>query len=533
MAIDVNDPRIKALKARVQQELSTQAAFDGGASEEQVRTRIAATVAEVNRATAFTDADGEAEAVQLFADDFLGLGPIERLLREGGHSEIMVNGGGVDRATGREGLPPVYVEDHGVITPRPDVSALFDIDDVAGQKRRIIERIAAANGMAINEEIAILDASLSDGSRVHAALWPISDFGSTIDVRVFEREKLSMDQLVRFGTLTPTMARFLKALVLARCNIVVSGGTGSGKTTMLNCLSEFFPAGERVDTIEDTRELQLKHKDWNAYRARPANAEGYGEVTIRQLLQGSLRNRPDRIVVGEVRGDEALEMLQAMQTGHDGSLTTVHASNPAEALTRIETMVSYGGLSLPAETIRRQIVQAIDVIVQVSRLRDGSRAVTEISCVTGMEGQTVTMEPMFRLETDGLSAEGRVTGDFRGCEELPPQAIQRKMDAAGAEWDRSWFYGSEPYGTGAHRDFSGMTPDDAQWGAAAVAPSAETASGKPQAEAVGPSGDDGFEPGSSRNAELESAAMPDVSGMPEDLVPESMKTRRGRFPWRR
>lgn len=454
--INPNDPQVKALRERVKQDLAAQTTGGQASQAPAVRAAIAQTVSTVNRATGFTDAAGEAAIAQMLEDDYLGLGPIEQLLREGGHSEIMVNGGGVDRETGHEGPVPVYVEDGGVLVERPDV--VFDDEDAAGQKRRIIERIAAMNDIVVNEERPQLDASLYDGSRVHAVLYPISDFGSTIDIRVFSKERMTIDELIRFGTLSPNMARTLGAIVRARCNVVVSGGTGSGKTTMLNCLSEFFGDDERIETIEDTRELQLRQRHWNAYRSRRANNEGAGRVTIRELVQGALRNRPDRIVVGECRGEEALEMLQAMQTGHDGSITTVHASNPQEALSRIETMVQYGNTSLPTAAIRRQIAQAIDVIVQVGRLRDGRRAVQEITVVTGMEGEVITLEPLFKLETRGVSRkDGRVLGDFNGCGVLPPARVADKLELAGCSWERDWFFESVPMGDD-YKYFRGISP---------------------------------------------------------------------------
>lgn len=530
-----NDPRVKALRERVKEDLAAQTAATGAASPDAIRAMIAETVATVNRATGFADEGGEAEIAQMLADDYVGLGPIERLIREGGHSEIMVNGGGVDRATGREGAVPVYVEDGGVLTPRPDV--VFDDEDAAGQKRRIVERIASMNDIVVNDEMPILDASLYDGSRVHAVLYPVSDFGTTIDIRVFSKEKMTIDQLIRFGTLTPNMARTLKALVLARCNVIVSGGTGSGKTTMLNCLSEFFPANERIDTIEDTRELQLKQRHWNAYHSRRANGEGAGEITIRQLLQGSLRNRPDRIVVGECRGEETLEMLQAMQSGHDGSLTTVHASNVREALSRIETMVQYGQSGLNLTAIRRQIEQAVDVIVQVGRLRDGRRAVLEVSVVTGMEGDTITLEPLFKLETHGIDADGSVVGDFCGCGILPPQRVLDKLNTAGAEWERDWFFERVPMGD-AYKDFEGISPVIEE---APAAPSTAAPAKKPAKPAPKEGGGLFSDPEPANGAPKPPAgytapsAQPEEdprAGMPEDLIPGRAAKRKG-FPWAR
>lgn len=455
--INPNEPQIKSLRERVKQELAAQTAATGAAQASAVRAAISQTVAAVNRATAFTDAAGEAAIAQMLEDDYLGLGPIEQLLREGGHSEIMVNGGGVDRETGREGPVPVYVEDGGVLVRRDDI--VFDDEDAAAQKRRIVERIAAMNDIVVNEERPILDASLYDGSRVHAVLYPISEFGTTIDIRVFSKERMTIDELIRLGTLSPNMARTLGALVRSRCNIVVSGGTGSGKTTMLNCLSEFFGDDERIETIEDTHELQLRQGHWNSYHSRRANNEGAGRITIRELVQGALRNRPDRIVVGECRGEEALEMLQAMQTGHDGSITTVHASNPQEALSRIETMVQYGDTGLGVSAIRRQIAQAVDVIVQVGRLRDGRRAVQQITVVTGMEGDVITLEPLFKLETRGISRiDGRVLGDFDGCGVLPPARVAEKLELAGCGWERDWFFESVPMGDD-YKYFRGISPE--------------------------------------------------------------------------
>ena len=277
--------------------------------------------------------------------------------------------------------------------------------------RRVIDRIVSKVGRRIDESSPLVDARLMDGSRVNAIIPPLAVNGSTLTIRKFSRDALGVNDLIGFGTMTPDMADLLRACVQARLNILVSGGTGTGKTTLLNVLSSFIPSNERIITIEDAVELQLQQDHLVRLESRPANVEGRGEVTIRDLVKNSLRMRPDRIVVGECRGAEALDMLQAMNTGHDGSLSTVHANTPRDAIARLETLVLMAGMDLPLRAIREQITSAVDLIVQIQRLRDGTRRVVAVTEVHGMEGQTVTLQDIFLFDySAGLDANGKFLG---------------------------------------------------------------------------------------------------------------------------
>jgi pilus assembly protein CpaF len=299
----------------------------------------------------------------------------------------------------------VYVEKDGRLT-RSD--ARFTSEE---HLRRIIERIVSRVGRRIDESSPLVDARLADGSRVNAVIPPLAFGGSSLTIRKFSKDPFKVHDLIRFGTLTPQMAELLQACVEARLNIIVSGGTGTGKTTLLNVLSSFIPEGERIITIEDAVELQLQQEHIVRLESRPPNVEGRGEVAIRDLVRNSLRMRPDRIVVGEVRGGETLDMLQAMNTGHDGSLSTVHANSPRDAIARLETLVLMAGMDLPLRAIREQIASAVDVVVQLTRLRDGSRRVTAVTEVQGMEGQTVTLQDAFLFDySAGVDASGRFLG---------------------------------------------------------------------------------------------------------------------------
>ena len=336
-------------------------------------------------------------------DEALGLGPLENFLADPTVSEIMV----VDPET-------IYVEQRGKLTRS---SARFTDDE---RVRAIIERIVTPLGRRIDESSPIVDARLRDGSRVNAVIRPLALRGSAITIRKFSKSPLTMQKLVGFGALTDEMARFLTRSVIAKKNVVIAGGTGSGKTTLLNALSAAIPADERIVTIEDAAELQLAQPHVVSLETRPSNMEGKGEYTIRDLVKNALRMRPDRIVVGECRGGEALDMLQAMNTGHDGSLTTTHANSPREAIARLETLVLMSGLSLPVRAIREQIAGAVHVLVQQSRLSDGSRKVTAITEVTGIgdEGE-VEIVPIFQFVRTGTSDEGKVLGEFRATGFLP------------------------------------------------------------------------------------------------------------------
>ncbi len=334
--------------------------------------------------------------VQEVIDEILGFGPISPLLKDDTISEIMVNGPN-----------QVYVERHGIV----ELSNITFHDDHHVQ--HIIEKIVAPIGRRIDESQPMVDARLPDGSRVNAIIPPLALKGPTLTIRKFSRDPYGVEDLITFGTLTREMAQLLEACVKARLNIVVSGGTGSGKTTTLNVLSSFIPEHDRIITIEDAAELQLHQSHVVTLETRPPNIEGKGAITIRDLVKNSLRMRPERIIVGEVRGGEALDMLQAMNTGHDGSLTTGHANTPRDMLSRLETMVLMAGMDLPIRAIREQISSAIDIIVQQSRLRDGSRKVTHITEVLGMEGDTIVTQDIFKFEQTGVDSNVHVLGGFK------------------------------------------------------------------------------------------------------------------------
>ncbi|HET9769625.1 MAG TPA: CpaF family protein [Acidimicrobiia bacterium] len=338
-----------------------------------------------------------AQLVQDVTDDVLGYGPIDGLLKDPDVTEVMVNGPG-----------RIYVERGGKITPAPVRFA-----DEA-HLRRIIEKIVAQVGRRVDEANPMVDARLPDGSRVNAVLPPLAIGGPFLTIRKFAKDPFTVDDLINFGTFSPETARFLEACVQGRLNIIVSGGTGTGKTTALNVLSSFIPDDERVVTVEDAKELQLRQDHVLALESRPPNVEGKGEVRIRDLVRNALRMRPDRIVVGECRGGEALDMLQAMNTGHDGSLTTVHANTPRDSLSRIETMVLMAGMDLPVRAIREQMASAIDLIVQLTRLRDGSRRVTHVSEVQGMEGDIIVLQDLFLFDfAMGVDPDGRFRGTLK------------------------------------------------------------------------------------------------------------------------
>lgn len=332
--------------------------------------------------------------VQEIIDDVLGLGPLQKLLNDAAVTEVMVNG-----------PDKVYVERGGRLFL---ADARFSSEE---HLRRIIERIVTKVGRRIDESSPMVDARLADGSRVNAIIAPLAVSGSSLTIRKFGQVPLTVDNLISFGTLSPEMAELLNACVHARLNIIVSGGTGTGKTTLLNVLSSFLPADERIVTIEDAVELQLQQEHVVRLESRPRNIEGKGEISIRDLVRNSLRMRPDRIVIGEVRGGESLDMLQAMNTGHDGSISTVHANSPRDAIARLETLVLMAGMDLPLRAIREQIASAVNLIVHISRLRDGTRRVTHVTEVQGMEGDIVTLQDAFTFDySAGVDANGRFLG---------------------------------------------------------------------------------------------------------------------------
>jgi len=345
--------------------------------------------------TPLTMAERE-QMVREVMDELFGLGPLEPFLDDPTISDILVNG-----------AYDVYIERAGILE-RTDVR--FSDDD---HLMRIIERIVSRVGRRVDESSPMVDARLPDGSRVNAIIPPLALDGPVLSIRRFGKNPLKAEDLLRNGTLTPAMLTLLKAAVQGKLNILISGGTGAGKTTLLNVLSAFIPPQERIITIEDAAELQLKQEHVVRLETRPPNIEGKGAIRQRQLVINALRMRPDRIIVGEVRGEEAVDMLQAMNTGHEGSMTTIHANTPRDALSRLETMISMANLNLPDKAAREQIASAINVIVQISRMSDGTRRVTSISEITGMEGPTVTLQDLFVFHRQGYDENMRVRGQYR------------------------------------------------------------------------------------------------------------------------
>jgi pilus assembly protein CpaF len=336
------------------------------------------------------------ELVGQVLDEVFGYGPLEPLLKDPEIADILVNG-----------CNQVYIEKHGKLI-ESDVRFKDD-----RHLLQIIDRIVSAVGRRIDESSPMVDARLPDGSRVNAIIPPLAIDGPALSIRKFKRDALSGEDLLRYDSITAPMLELLEGIVKARLNILISGGTGAGKTTLLNILSSFIPEDERVVTIEDSAELQLRQPHVVRLETRPSNVEGQGEVPMRMLLINALRMRPDRVVVGEVRGGEAIDMLQAMNTGHDGSITTLHANSPRDALGRLETMISMANLNLPERAMRQQIASAIDVIIQVSRLSDGKRKVINVSEIVGMEGEIITMQDIFVYERQGIGEEGAVIGRFK------------------------------------------------------------------------------------------------------------------------
>jgi pilus assembly protein CpaF len=373
--------------------------------------------------------------------EIIGYGPLEPFLADDSVSEIMVNG--PDR---------IYLERDGRLT----FAAVRFIS--AESLMRVIERIVTPLGRRIDEGAPMVDARLPDGSRVNAIIPPLSLVGPVLTIRKFARRRLSMDRLMALGALSPQMAQFLKICVQYRRNIIVSGGTGSGKTTLLNALSESIPGAERIVTIEDAAELQLAQPHVLSLEARPANVEGRGEITIRDLVRNALRMRPDRIIVGECRGGEALDMLQSMNTGHDGSLTTGHANSPRDLLARLEVMVLMAGMDLPVRAIREQIASAVHIIVQQTRFNDGRRRITSIVEVDGMEGDVILTQPLFEFKQRGVGVNGEILGSFVGCDQAP--RFYEDLADCGVMLDRTIFRSAQdaPLTREADLDLEAATP---------------------------------------------------------------------------
>ncbi len=374
-------------------DLKALARMDGKAAREEVATAVE----EIARFRNLDLTPNElAQIGKECSDDMLGYGPLEALLEEDGIADIMING-----------PDTVYVERKGKIQ-RTDIKFRDNQHLVT-----ICQRIVGAIGRRVDEASPICDARLPDGSRVNVIIPPLAVDGACMTIRKFSKDKLTLEKLVEFGAATPSCAKLIMAIGRSRVNVLVSGGTGSGKTTMLNCLTRYIEHGERVITCEDACELQLQQPHVVRLETRPANLEGVGEVTMRDLVKNCLRMRPERIIVGEVRGPEAFDLLSAMNTGHDGSMGTVHANNPREAISRMENMIAMGNLNIPTIAVREQIASAISVIIQVQRLRDGSRKVTHISEITGMEGEVVTMQDLFVLDIVGEDENGKLITNQR------------------------------------------------------------------------------------------------------------------------
>ena len=400
-AADTRNPDYQALKGRVHTELLNRLNLDRLSTvrredaEPELRTLIAAILEREQQKMPLSLAERESLVVDVLHELF-GLGPLEALLADPTISDILVNR-----------HDQVYIEREG----RLEETEIVFRDD--RHLLQIIERIVSAVGRRIDESSPMVDARLQDGSRVNAIIPPLALNGPVLSIRRFRTDRLGATDLISRDSLTAPMLEFLRAAVASRLNVLVSGGTGAGKTTLLNVLSGFIGGVERVVTIEDAAELMLRQRHVVRLETRPANIEGKGAVRQRELVVNALRMRPDRIVVGEVRGEEALDMLQAMNTGHDGSLTTIHANSPRDALYRLDTMVAMANLSIPERAVRQQVASAIEIVVQIARLSDGTRKITAITEITGMERDTITMQDLFVFEKTGLDDEGRVRGRFR------------------------------------------------------------------------------------------------------------------------
>jgi len=411
-ATDIRNPQYQELKGRIHQDLLGRLNLERltkmsrEEAEPEIRGLIQHLLDRENQRVPLSHYDRE-NIVQDVLHELFGLGPLEVLLQDSTISDILVN-----RAS------QVYVEREGRIE---ETDIVFRDDKHLMQ---IIERIVSAVGRRVDESTPMVDARLKDGSRVNAIVPPLALDGPVMSIRRFRTDRLGADDLIDRETLTRPMLDFLHGAVAARLNMIVSGGTGAGKTTMLNILSSFISSAERIVTIEDAAELRLRQRHVVRLETRPPNIEGKGAVRQRQLVINALRMRPDRIVVGEVRGEEALDMLQAMNTGHDGSLTTIHANSPRDALYRLDTMVAMANLNIPDKAVRQQIASAVNLIIQISRLSDGTRKVTSISELTGMEQDVITMQEIFVFKKTGIDENGRVVGAFRATGIRPKCADQ-------------------------------------------------------------------------------------------------------------
>jgi pilus assembly protein CpaF len=375
-------------------DLAQLAQLDAESAREEIRDIVVEIVAIKNVVMSISEQELLLDDI---CNDVLGYGPLEPLLARDDIADIMVNG-----------ADTCYIEVSGKIE-RTNIRFRDN-----AQLMNICQRIVSQVGRRVDESSPICDARLLDGSRVNVIAPPLAIDGPTLTIRKFKKDKLRLQDLVNFGSISPAGAEILRIIGRARCNVLISGGTGSGKTTLLNCLTGFIEPGERVITCEDSAELQLQQPHVVRLETRPPNIEGSGEVTMRDLVKNCLRMRPERIIVGEVRGPEAFDLLQAMNTGHDGSMGTLHANTPREGLSRVESMITMGGFSLPAKTIREMIVGSIDVVIQASRLRDGSRKIMNVTEVMGLEGDTIILQDVLKFEIDGEDSNGKVKGEHRG-----------------------------------------------------------------------------------------------------------------------
>jgi pilus assembly protein CpaF len=393
-------------------DLSQLSKLDAESAREEIRDIVNDIITIKNYAMSISEQE---ELLEDICNDVLGFGPLEPLLARDEISDIMVNGAG-----------QTFIEIAGKI----EESDIRFRDN--SQLLSICQRIVSQVGRRVDESSPICDARLADGSRVNVIAPPLAIDGAVLTIRKFKKDKLTLDQLVKFGSITPEGATLLQIIGRVRCNIVVSGGTGSGKTTLLNCLTRYIDVEERIITCEDSAELQLQQPHVVRLETRPPNIEGEGEVTMRELVKNCLRMRPERIIVGEVRGPEVFDLLQAMNTGHDGSMGTIHSNTPRECLSRMESMIAMGGFTLPAKTVREIITGSIDIIIQAARLRDGSRRITHITEVIGMEGDVIITQDLMRFEMDGEDANGRIIGRHKGTGIGKPHF-----------WDRARYFGED------------------------------------------------------------------------------------------